>query len=349
MNKQQLLENVLNNEWGTIGPKSISSAKLIAQRVSGQYGLLLHSASAALEAQLRSLEIVYGDEVIMASYSNPMVSMITAAVGATPVFVDIDPNTATLSPAAVEKAITSKTKAVIADIPGGNPCDAKKLAEICASVNVKLIINLGDGYDSVQNGKSLVHYAWGTVLDISDGTALPAGEGGALINNDEAAFFAGFAYHNCGRTPGAGSSLDMDSIVGGDLRIAEWQAAMVEANINELDTKLARRRDKAKEVLELLASNWLTPLPVVDGGVSSFGSLIFRYNKEKNNRLSIDTIITELRDKGYNACRPWRAMHRQPVFTSPYFKKLTGNSAGYSDEGLTNSIDAEETLVWIKL
>ena len=348
--RKNLLEAVLNGAWGTIGPKSIASAELIAKRLNVNHGLLLHSASAALEAQLRALEIGYGDEVIVASYGDPIDSMTVAAVGATPVFADIDPDFVVLSPESVKKAMTSKTKAVITDIPGGNPCDAKKLADLCGESGAKLIINLGDGYDSLYDGLFLTHYAWGTVLNLSDGCAVSAGAGGAVVNNDKDAYCACFAYHNCGRAPGDGSTLVMDDILGGNMRITEWQAAMVEAGISELDDVLAKRKNNAKKISQALSScGWLTPVPVIDKGVSSPGALIFRYGKDKNNNLPVDTAVGELRGQGYDARRPWKAMHRQPAFASPYFQKITGRTGKYGDAGLDNSIAAEEELIWILL
>ena len=349
-NKQQLLKDVLDSGvWGTIGPKSESAAKLIAGRVSARYGLLMHSASAALEVQLRSMEIVYGDEVIVASYSDPMDAMVVANVGATPVFADIDPDTATLSAASVKGLLSGKTKAVIADTIGGNPCDMKELADLCNKNGVKVILNLGDSYNTSLDGKPLIQFAYAAVLDISDGQALSAGEGGVLVHNDESAYMAGFAFHNCGRHPGTGDNLDMDTILGGDYRIAEWQAAIAQAGFDELDTVQDNRRNKAKAVQEELASDKLTPLTIISEGVSSFHSVIFRYHKEENRNIPIDTVTEELQSRGYNACRPWRAMHRQPVFSSAYFKKVTGHIDGYNNKGLEHSIGAEETLIWVVL
>jgi len=349
-NKQELLKDVLDSGvWGTIGPKSELAARLIARRVSGQYGLLVHSASAALEVQLRSLEIAYGDEVIIASYSNPINAMAVANVGGTPAFADIDPDTATIATDSVKAALSAKTKGVIADAIGGNPCDMKGIAALCNKNGVKLILNLGDGYNTALDGKPLAQYAYSTVVDLSDGHALSAGEGAALIHNDNAAYMAGFAFHNCGRYPGAGDTLDMDTILGGDYRIAEWQSAMAAAGLDELDAVLLHRKEKAKTTWEAVSSDWLTPLPIIPGGVSSFHSVIFKYHKEKNGELPIDGAIEALRSRGYNACRPWQAMHRQPVFASGYFKKMTGHVNGYSDKGLEHSIAAGETLIWVML
>ena len=347
--RQELLETALNSGvWGTIGPKSVSAAEIIARRVSGKYGVLMHSAAAALEIQLRALEISYGDEVIVASYADPMDAMTVATVGATPIFADIDPSDATLSASSVKTKLTNKTKAVVADVPGGNPCDVEALENMCKEKGIKLIINLGDGYNSTLDEKPLSQYAWGTIINFAEGYALSAGEGGAVVHNDPAANAVCYAYHDCGRARGEGATLIVDNILGGNMRITEWQAVIIETGVNELDKILDIRKAKAKTILESVKYEWLTPLSVINKGVSSYNSLIFRYNKDKNNGLPVNTAVEKLCSLGYNACRPWKAMHRQPAFSSPYFQKITGYKDKYSDNGLANSIAAEEELIWIR-
>jgi dTDP-4-amino-4,6-dideoxygalactose transaminase len=348
--RQELLENVLKSGvWGTIGPKSVSAAGAVAKRVSGKYGVLMHSAAAALEIQLRALEINYGDEVIVASYADPIDAMAVATVGATPVFADIDPAAATLCASSVKAAVTDKTRAVIADAPGGNPCDAETLENLCREKNIKLIINLDDGYNAVLNAKRLAQYAWGTIINFAGGSALYAGEGGAVINNDPAANAACQAYHNCGRAVGEGATLIMGDILGGNMRITEWQSVIIETGLAELDKILDARKAKAETALESIKYDWLAPVNIIDKGASSYSALIFRYNKDKNNGLAVSAAVEELCKSGYNACRPWKAMHRQPAFSSPYFQKITGHTGKYGDGGLASSIAAEDELIWIKL
>jgi dTDP-4-amino-4,6-dideoxygalactose transaminase len=350
--KKEALNSVLTTDvWGTIGPKSVKSAAMIAKRVSVQHGLLLHSASAALEAQLRSLHIAYGDEVILASYGDPMNSMTVAMTGATPVFVDICLETATIWPEDVKEAVTSKTKAVIADAPGGNPFDAKALAEICKEKNIALIINLGDGFDTAQDGKPLTKYALASVMDFADGCAVPAGLAGALAIDDKKIYSMAYAFHNCGRTPDVEdvNSLVMEDLIGGDMRIAEWQSALIEVGMGELDVVLKNRKAKAEALLKDIPCKCLTPIKIIDGGVSSYSYVIYKHNKDECGGETIEVAVKELQEKGFNACRPWVAMHRQSVFASDYFKKATGYTKGYTNDGVEESIQAEESLIWIKV
>jgi dTDP-4-amino-4,6-dideoxygalactose transaminase len=141
----------------------------------------------------------------------------------------------------------------------------------------------------------------------------------------------------------------VDAILGGNMRITEWQSVIIETGLAELDKTLAERKAKAETTLATVKYEWLAPVTIMDKGISSRSSLIFRYDKNKNNGSDICAAVGELRKNGFRACRPWKAMHRQPAFSSPYFRKITGHSGNYSDGGLTNSIAAENELIWIRL
>ncbi|HOA32902.1 MAG TPA: DegT/DnrJ/EryC1/StrS family aminotransferase, partial [Clostridia bacterium] len=78
-------EVLFSGRWGTISPKSVEAQAAIAEFMERKHGLCLHSANAALEALLRSLDIGYGDEVVVASYGNAMDSMAVSCIGAKPV------------------------------------------------------------------------------------------------------------------------------------------------------------------------------------------------------------------------------------------------------------------------
>ena len=116
----------------------------IAEFMERKHGLCLHSANAALEALLRSLDIGYGDEVVVASYGNAMDSMAVSCIGAKPVFCDIDYDRCTISVESVKESITEKTKAVIVNSYAGDCGDLDELSRICKDNNMYLIENVGD-------------------------------------------------------------------------------------------------------------------------------------------------------------------------------------------------------------
>jgi perosamine synthetase len=177
-----VLTSVLSGAWGTVGPKFEQAGETIAKWLDVGYGLMVFSPSAALETILRSFNIGFGDEVILAAWSDPVDAMVTAAVGATPVFADICPDTLTLSAANAAAAVTEKTRAVIADLPGGNPCDAKALRALCDEKGLKLILNLSDAWSAKQDGKAIYKYADAAFVDLSQGKAVDLGLAAAVCN-----------------------------------------------------------------------------------------------------------------------------------------------------------------------
>ena len=179
LEQKQLIE-ILDRAWGTIGPKSLEAGKALASYCGVQYGLTLFSASVALEAALRGQNIGYGDQIIMAAYGDPLESMTTALVGATPVFADIDPETLTLTAETAEAKLTVYTRAIIMGLQAGNTAHVKAVAELCREKGLLFILNLDDAFGAQVEGEpvaklsdlSIINMAEGKLLDV--GLAVPS-------------------------------------------------------------------------------------------------------------------------------------------------------------------------------
>jgi len=129
----------LRSGWITTGPKTKLFEQEFAQFIGAPGALALSSCTAALHTALVVAGIGPGDEVI----TTPMTFTATVAViehvGATPVLADIDPETLNIDPALVAKAVTKRTKAVMAVHYGGHPCDLDALNAICNEHGLLLI------------------------------------------------------------------------------------------------------------------------------------------------------------------------------------------------------------------
>ena len=146
--------------------------------------LLTNSCTSALEMMALLLNIKSGDEIIMPSYT--FVSTANAFVlrGATPVFVDIRPDTLNIDENLVEMAITPRTKAIVAVHYAGVSCDMDKLQEIANKYNLFLLEDAAQGFGSSYKGKDL-----GTIGDLGtysfhETKNIISGEGGCLIINN---------------------------------------------------------------------------------------------------------------------------------------------------------------------
>lgn len=225
----RLLESILPRVWGTIGPDFVKANTAVAKLCGTEYGLTVFSNTAALEAILRGWNIGFGDEVIIADYSDPVNTSVTAAVFATPVFADVCPECFALTRDTVLPRITPRTKAVIADLPCGRTCGIKSLSDLCKEKGIKLILNMNDALCAKVDSVPAARLADAAFVNLSDGKSLDAGLAGAVLTDCRESFDLFYAYHNCGRPFGEGATLSFDAIIGGDLRIAEWQAALINA------------------------------------------------------------------------------------------------------------------------
>lgn len=304
-----LLTAVLPNAWGTVGPKFEEAGDAIAKWLEVGYGLMVFSPSAALETILRSFDIGYGDEVIVAAWSDPVDAMVAAAVGAVPAFVDICPDTLTLSPAKAADAITDRTRAIVADIPGGNPCDAKALRALCDAKGLKLILNLSDSWSAKQDGVPLVKYADAAFVDFSQGKAIDLGLAAAVVTDDVENHKLFYAYHNCGRPWGVvESTLSFDEILGGDLRVAEWQASLLPGRVAqavEIDALWKKQTEAAAAVLPAGAA-----VAVIPGGEAAGRGIL--------TKAAAGEVL-------------YPAMALQPFFRDAYFEKLTGTVLNHKE------------------
>ncbi len=229
------LEKVMGGVWGTIGPNFCKLIETLGKPYGVKYALATFSNTAALEAVLRGMEIGYGDEVIVSDYSLPEETSVTVAVGATPVFCDVCEKAPAMCVKKIEERVTSKTKAVIADLTDG--CDVKSISEFCRNKGIYFILNTGDAFGATADGTPVAQYADAAIADMSEGSVWNVGYAGAVLTDNKELFDSFFAYHNCGRPFGEGCTLSFGGIIGGDLRIAEWQACL-----------LAERAEKTGEI-----------------------------------------------------------------------------------------------------
>ena len=301
--EREKLLKVLDGAWGTVGPEFLAANEELAAFAGCKKALCVFSASAALETVLRAHNIGRGDEVIVAAWSDPVDSMTCAAVGAVPVFADVDEKTLTLPASALESALTERTRAVIADLPGGNPCDAPELSRFCRKKGLLFIINLSDCWGTEVGGRKIRKYADAAFADFGDGRLADAGLAGAVLTDDADAFEKYYAYHNCGRPQNAGASLSFDAILGGDLRIAEWQCSLIRSRIGLIPERLSECRAESARVSEKIS-----PVAVIPGGVSS-----------RRGTLVTGEKVPGLR---YEPC--FELMSDAPVWNGGYYLKCTG-------------------------
>lgn len=201
-----------------------------------------------------------GDEVITSAFTFIATAEAIKYVGATPVFVDIDPGTFNITPENIEKAITAKTKAVMPVHLFGQPVDLPAIKAICDKHGLKLIEDCAQSF-----GATVYNKQTGSFGDAAGFSFFPSknlgcfGDGGLVTTDSDATAAKVKQYRNHGS-----EVRYYHDVVGYNSRLDELQAVVLRAKLKRIDQYNAARRHTAHLYSELLADLPLTT-PYEDG------------------------------------------------------------------------------------
>jgi dTDP-4-amino-4,6-dideoxygalactose transaminase len=166
------------------GPFTKKCHAWLEQRTSARRALLTHSCTAALDMSAMLANVGPGDEVIMPSFT--FVSTANAFVlrGATPVFVDIRPDTLNIDESRIEAAITPRTKAIMVVHYAGVGCEMDAIMEIAERRKLLLLEDAAQGLMARYKGRALGSFGQLSSLSFHETKNIISGEGGALLVND---------------------------------------------------------------------------------------------------------------------------------------------------------------------
>lgn len=148
--------------------------------------MLTTSCTAALEIMAQLLDLEDGDEIVMPSFTFVTSASAFVSRGARPVFVDIEPRTLNLDPDKVEAAITPRTRAILAVHYAGVACDMPRLQEIAKRHGIPLLEDAAHCLNARYNDRELGTFGALGALSFHETKNIIAGEGGAVLVNDDA-------------------------------------------------------------------------------------------------------------------------------------------------------------------
>ena len=177
--------DVLRSGWITTGPQNQAFEKALAEYCGGRPVRTFKSGTATLEIGLRIAGVGAGDEVITTPASWVATSNVILEVGATPVFVDIDPRTRNIDLDLMEKAITPRTKAIIPVFLSGLPVDMDRLYTIAREHKLRVIEDAAQAFGATWNGERIGKLGDIVSFSFHANKNLTSIEGGALVLNNE--------------------------------------------------------------------------------------------------------------------------------------------------------------------
>jgi perosamine synthetase len=257
---EELVLEVLRSGWLSLGPTGARFEALFADAVGAPYCAAVSSGTAGLHLCMRLAGVGPGDEVITSPYSFVASANCAIYEGATPIFADIDPNTFNLDPAAVEAAITPRTKAIVGVDIFGYPCELDPLLELCERHGLAFVEDACEALGAQYKGRSLGSHGHPAVWAFYPNKQMTTGEGGAVTTGsaDEQELLV--SLRNQGRLET--SSWLQHGRLGYNYRLDDVSAALGIGQVEKLDRILEARGAVAAVYAELLADAGVElPLP----------------------------------------------------------------------------------------
>lgn len=239
----------LNNCAFILGPNVQAFEKEAAEYLGVKHAIGCASGTDALHLALLAEGIGAGDEVITSAFTFIATAEAIKYVGATPVFVDIDPGTFNITPENIEKAITAKTKAVMPVHLFGQPADLPAIKAICDKHGLKLIEDCAQSFGATVYNKQTGSFGNAAGFSFFPSKNLGCfGDGGLVTTDSDATAAKVKQYRNHGS-----EVRYYHDVVGYNSRLDELQAVVLRAKLKRIDHYNAARRHAAHLYSELLA------------------------------------------------------------------------------------------------
>lgn len=243
--ERDLLSGVLESgAWSSArGEQATLWAAEFAALQGARHGLALTNGTHTLEAALAACDVGEGDEVIVPALTFVATATAALALNATPVPVDVDAETLCIDPAAAEAAIGERTRAIVPVHIGGRPCDMDALVELCKRHGLTMVEDCAHAQGSRWRGRGAGSFGSFGSFSFESSKLITAGEGGALITDDEGLRARAWSYVNCGRVEG--EHWYHHASLGSNLRMTEWQGAVLRAQMQRFPAQHRTREEHA--------------------------------------------------------------------------------------------------------
>lgn len=319
-----------------------------AAYIGCEYAIATSSCTGALHMGFAALGIGAGDEVILADTNWIATVAPLVHLGATPVFVDILPDSWCIDPEAVEAAITPNTKAIVTTHIYGNLCEMDQLLAIGKQYGIPIIEDSAEAIGSIYKGQRAGSMGLFSSFSFHGTKTLTTGEGGMFVTNDEALFESVLTLSNHGRARGQTKQFWPDAI-GYKYKMSNIQAAIGCAQLERIEELTARKRQIFLNYCERLRGVSVLHLnPEPEGTVNGawMPTVVF----DKSTAVSRDMLLSAFRKENIDARVFFYALSTLPMFEKQVSKSANANALDIPERAINlpsfhDMTDAEQNRV----
>lgn len=304
---REAIDQVLEKQHFILGPEVKALEQEIAQYCGTRYGVGVASGTDALILGLKACGIGPGDEVIVPSFTFVATADAVSALGGTPVFADIDPDTFNLDPSQVEPLITARTRAIVPVHLYGQMADMGPLLQLARAHNLKVVEDTAQALGATYEGKRSASFGDVGCISFFPSKNLGAyGDGGMVVTDSEE------TYRHLLSLRAHGSSKKYFSLEQGwNSRLDELQAAILRVKLRHLEQWCEKRQSVADRYDRLLAR---VPGVVVPARSESGEHVFHQYTIRIPQR---DAIQRALAEQGISTMVYYPVpIHLQPIYSA---------------------------------
>ena len=310
-NERKYLNQCIDDGWvSSDGPFVKEFEEKFSSYLGSRHGIAVCNGTVALETALFAAGITKGDEVIMPTFTIISCAAATLRLGATPVLVDVEPETWNMDVTQIEGKITERTKAIMPVHIYGHPVDMDPVMELAENYGLRVIEDAAEVHGALYKGKKAGGIGDAGCFSFYANKIITTGEGGMVVTNDEEVAERARSYRNLCFKP---ERRFYHTELGENFRMTNLQAAVGLAQLEQIDRFVEIKRKMAKKYSEGLAGIPGIKLPVEKPGVKNV-YWMYAIELAKDSGFDADRLAAHLAERGIVTRPFFLGLHEQPVF-----------------------------------
>ncbi|HXK34670.1 MAG TPA: DegT/DnrJ/EryC1/StrS family aminotransferase, partial [Dehalococcoidia bacterium] len=329
------------------GPRVRAFEADFAAYAGARHAIAVDSATAGMHLALVALGIGPGDEVITTPTTFAATVNVIIHCGATPVLADIDIADYCIDPAAIERAITPRTRAILPVHHGGSACRMDAILEIARRHGLRVVEDAAHGLGTEVGGRPVGSFGDATVFSFYPTKNVTSGRGGMITTDDDALAercrllaLHGMSHDAWDRYTERGSWAYQVLAAGYNYAMSDFQAALGHAQFSRLGEFQAKRRSIARRLSERLSALPEVVLPAERPGTTHAWHLYVVRLRRETLTISRDEFIKQMKERGVGT-----SVHFIPIHHHPYYRETYGWAPG----DFPSADEAFETMVSLPL
>lgn len=329
--EEEALLSVLRSGHLVSGKWVAKFEEMLSERMGGKRVFAVANGTAALHVALMAAGVSQGDEVIVPALTYPAPVNVVELLGATPILVDIDPDTACMNPEHVSAAITSKTRALLPVHQFGIPADIARMKEVIGDRPIQLVEDAACALGSTTKEGPCGALGGLGCFSFHPRKIITTGEGGAVVTGDERFADSVDRLRNHGQTMVPDLSERFVS-AGFNLRMSDLHGGVGVAQMERLETLIASRRHLARRYSERIAA--LKNVRMLSGLLNE-GSVVQSLVIGLSEGMDRDRVFADLRGKGVETTIASYGIHRLPLWRERVKRENFPHANALHERGMT--------------